>query len=727
MLLLIIPFVFSDTTYSNLGGSQTDYQRGNGKWNSALDLNSLPLPAVRSLGTQEFYPLVEDLDNDGNLEIVIKDGDTIRVYQNKTLDIVTTYDYGTSGDTSNLIAFDIDGDGRKEVIFYVYVGKNIHILDFDGTNFSNNGNVDTLGGALTISNTPEVVIGCKGVNDCAIVHTNSITSNTGVKEMRITGFNSTGEASTTSLIVDTVNGGGTLHNNFCLPKFRHLNTVDDAFSFSYAHVSQTGGNQAGNIKQVTRSGTTLTTAVTIEESSSVFAVSGSFNCVTQNIEKYLTSPLVTNIDTGLTGNEFVFAVATSTTEFKMYSYKNDGTFIDDYPELTQANGNIMSNVMLFDSFEGTTDSNFCVAGYSVSANELNLVCGSTQNTPNTREYEYSGINSLFVVNDSYQNYNPLSHAVQYSQVKYIGFNFNELITPYGVFSLDANAGIFDPTKLNLEYLNTKGDGVIVPSDFSNVGLEDLIFMNNKNIYLIEDNFENTKGKITKVQLNPCIEKATAKQNTSLNVQVTVEDVEGDNVFTEITVYDNLPNNQTFIGENSTSGKVFSPTFILNETIANGILTIKGFDVKNPLNPDVQTYLFTVASQGVNFNDCTDTFTFDLVDIEAGITVQDVIGTQNNNNTITATLGQIQQLTGIGGAVIWILGLFLLSFFLFMSAKELEATATTMFSIVALINILGIILGTMLGILSSGIIISLVVLGLIVLGFWFKRMASSDTV
>lgn len=709
-VLLLSSLAYADTIYPTLGGDDATYQRGTGNWNSLLDTD-LVTTTSKSINTQTLYPIVEDLDNDGNLEVVILDGATLRIYQNKTLNVVAQY--ATSGGrTSNLLAYDINGNGNKEVIFFKNSGENLYIIGFDGTNLSITS--QTTSGSITFVD-GETMLGCKDVNDCVLVYTNSDGSGTGTaRSIYAIGFNSTAELTTSEFQVDFHSGASIYQGNMCLPKFKHVVNDNDMFTFSYAHVSQRSSDRAGMVKRISRSGSTLSTDMTIEQAStSVFSPVSTFACTTHGFEKYITSPLVADVSSSFADDELVIGLGYDSDEFKMYSYQHDGTFIDDYPEVTQANGEIFSNVMLFNAFEDTGNVDFCVTGYATLADELNLACGSIETSGvQTREYEYAGITSIFNITDSYQYYNPLAHSVQYSEIITDGENLNELITAYGVFSLDTTG----TNTLDLEYTNPKGNSVIIPVDLEQVGLEDLLVMTTTNLFYLDDGFTNTKGQITAYSINPCID-AVWKENTTVNVQIEVSDIDDDNVFAYSSLYDNSLFERNETSANASSGTTFSFFFTANETIANGLLTLEGYDVENPTNPDSIPLSFSVSSQGVEYGDCVTNVEIALVEDDGVVSPTD----PQDDNIITTGIQDIDELFnfGLGSTLLYLIIMAVVAVTIWTTNTGAESRHT--FGIIGIVMTIMLIIGAILGFISTGIVITLVVISLLILALFIRNM------
>ena len=120
--LLIIPIVLSQTTINNSGRFDGTYDFSSdvdgdiGFFNAGLDPN-LVLAQSQSVGLSDArgQPLVANLDNSGLKEIILIDNGDIRLFTRDSngINIIASVNVGDDLDIlSNLIVFDIDGDGR---------------------------------------------------------------------------------------------------------------------------------------------------------------------------------------------------------------------------------------------------------------------------------------------------------------------------------------------------------------------------------------------------------------------------------------------------------------------------------------------------------------------------------------------------------------------------------------------------------------------------------------
>ena len=168
MLFLFIPIAISQgtPTYQNQSGEDCEYtNEGRADFDfidGELDFNTFG----KSLSSSRATPIIDDLDNNSISELIIISDDTVLIFQNKELDIIASFDFGDSpSDVSNILAFDIDGDGQKEIIFMVegISDNQLKIINFsESEGLQLQREFKVFAGALPV----HPMIACRAVNEC---------------------------------------------------------------------------------------------------------------------------------------------------------------------------------------------------------------------------------------------------------------------------------------------------------------------------------------------------------------------------------------------------------------------------------------------------------------------------------------------------------------------------------------------------------------------------------
>lgn len=740
-LLIIVLFsltVSANEDYNETGNFNGEFILGTGFFNQQLTSTD---SSTRSLSNPRLMPLVADLDLDGTNEIIVLDGDTVRLFQTKSLTILDSFDLGTDVRTSNMLIFDIDGNdsGIPEII--VAQGASIqqlHILEWNGSVFSRQNQINL--SDIFDSLSPDYIIKCGKVNNCLIASSGRIDS-AGLGDMVVAGFNSTVIDITNELVLFSPVG------DYCFPRIKIMqykdydNDLDDEYIFSFIDIITGSSDRLhveyirlfDNLTPVRDQGlgsfidTTLAGLDTINPFSTNTA-----RCITENADEYITSPLVFDIDSSPSnGLETVVGIMLETTEFgsddefKMVSFDRDLTFLDDYPEFFDSDGQLLSNVFVADAFDDTLKIDFCVLANDQVSEILTVICASesTGNIPETITYDIEDTSGLSFTNltNEFGNFHPVAHSASHSGTT----GESEIISSYGVLQLDFNScDTFGDCDLIRIFENPQQPGAVVMADVEKVGRDDMLVLTDTNIFYIDDKFTNSPGEITEIFTNPCID-STWMINTTVEIRVTVEDVDGDLVSANVIFYDGDTNEQeSGFSANVSSGTTFTFPFIANKTIGTGVITTQGRDFQNPTVIDEEDITFSVALNGVEFGDCTTTIdVLTTTEIAAGVavvTAANITATNLGNNSIKNALEDISSLTNLGGTVIWLILMLTIAIGVwFHDITETHPTAAL--GVIAISQGLMLILGTLLGILPIGIIITIVVISIVFLGVWLGRL------
>jgi hypothetical protein len=598
-IILALPVVAVET-YPFVGGDNSDFLRGVGFFND--DLESYQISA-RLNSRVTGAPLVDDLNGDGDLEIVVMNGALLSLYQSKSLTLLASAN--TLASTNPFYGvFDLDNDGRKEVIVTSQGSRQIEIFDYNTTHFKRQVNFSS----GIVGNNGYKWFGCRDTpfKICMVFGTNYRTINAGVQSgFYATTFNHLVIGNFTTVHVPLFD------TTYCEPGIPMVAVKDydqdgtEEFIVSYSM----GKASSADVLYIKYYDTSLFGVPSLERSISMnYAydmIGPSQNCDVGS--KVFTAPLVDDFQGTLTnGMETVIGMQTSASTFKAYSFKADGSLIDDYPELVTGSGIIVSNpiraAVMPDSVPQGSD--FCVMGYN--AGDVDLLCASEYRTdylqPKTEEFDYV-LTEDWNVSTTYGNWERLIHAANYKSELIEGQDLSEIITAYGVFSLD----YIDLNELLLIWPMPQTKSVVVPVDAEKVGREDLLSLTSANLFYIDDKYSNSEPELSAYSVNPCI-TATWKLNTTAEVVVKIEDVDSNNVRARAFLYYGTPYQ---IGINWTdygpSGTSFPFTFEANHTIGSGTIFIEFNDDYNPLGVNSVSLTFSVGSMGVEYGDCITEF------------------------------------------------------------------------------------------------------------------------
>ncbi len=727
ILTLVGASVTADNNYTRLGKTlNSEFSTGIGFFNTELTGETSRTKSINSLVNA---PLIADLDNNGVNEIIVLDGSTFRIY-NSDLQLQATYPINITqtGARYTYLIQDIDNDNFLEIIVIrdreANEQANLEIIEFNGTSIHQDIRLD-LDQTTGIALESEFMIACRTDNDCIIVLTPSRVT-VGFPGLSAWGFNAT-NISTRHEVV-TIGPGKAA----CAPKFRTMSVSDpdndgeEEFTFTYI-VAQSGNDQV-EIKTLGLQAN-LSPIIEMIGGKAIFdALSDttSNKCTDQlsSAETLFTSPLVFDADgVSSNGQEAIFAANTDADEFKMFSYESVGStwvFLDDYPEVFQADGTILSNIMLFNSFTDTGKVDFCVLGFEEADQQLDLLCASEQTNEfiETNEFFFD-TTGRFNVTSTYGSYSILSHSTQHTTATIDGNNLDEVLSTYGIFELDYT-GV---NHLDMIWESPQANIAIISIDAEKVGREDLIGNTNTNLWYFDDGYTTSGAGIDSYSINPCIDN-TWKINTSVENRLTVIDPDGDSVSARSILYfgdsDSTVIQDTGWAANSSSGTTFTFSHKANVTRGTSTLRMMAQDTSNPTEIEIIDITFSVGVNGAVFNDCTTDVTGLSVNVTPSFS-DDILDA--NNNILTRNLRLVNSEFNFGltlEIIYWIITLLVIggSFFyaVDVGASAIQATIVT-----TMLGVGMVILGTLMGIISLGVILSMFVISIAIISFAFKNM------
>ncbi len=783
LFLFIIPISLANFDYNETGNFDTLFQTGTGKFNEINIPNANFFNtelANDGITTQKQTPLISDLDGDGLNEIIILDGNTFRLYQNRTLDLAGSFQLPRTGRLSNFITFNIDGDDFTEIIIVEEEHLIIQIIQYNGTDFKNETSINFSGlsGIVASSSAGEAVIKCVGKNKCIIAMVDKSNFAT-ASSLDVIFFNTTFVGHNLRFDNEPIPG-----KYFCFPKIRVMSVEDidnddiDEFVFSAIRVDDGVGDEIAKIYYgEVLDNNSIINDYLVEETlvGNLFEDAGSNSCLA-GIElegtstdvfpqNYISAPLLFNLKgTQGDGIETVIAFNVGTNDFNMALYNgcsSDGCTISRqslHPDFLDTDGEIISNIILADVFDDSGNEDYCVMGYEPTTEILRLLCASEKDRfvfQDEIQFEFD-TSGRFNVSSGLNEWNTIIHSAQHSQIDTIGTkNTHEIVTSYGIFRLDFELPVSDCRGLSLCSLelifeNPAGDSVLISVDAEKVGLEDLIAMSSTNLWYIDDKFTNSQAQIAPLAnaYNPCLD-STWKINTSVEVRVRVIDEEENDVQARVILYHNDNNLQESgwsalqsTSNNPDTGRIFpfsisniSLDFIANKTTANGIIRIMVRDdqPEHQNNPITISRGFTVSSTGVEFNDCTsDEGGTVAEEEEEEEVIEDATLTEDaDENAIKNSILAIADLTGLAGTTLWLLLMLMLTALIwFVMAEENKLGGSATLGTIAITNVLFIILGARLGILGTGMVVILVLIGVVIvavfLGKFFTGLGTSET-
>ena len=545
ILVAFIPLIFADdssfeTVLGNDGDGRID---GVGYFNA----ENMAEPTQSSTfgqpisGDFDTMPLVSDLDNDGVFEVITVDDDgTVTISKGYDLTFNMSNDMGTG--TRMLIA-DIGADGTKDII--TYDTTSIQWGQYNGSHLFY---VDSL------------AFGCRNVicrdddGVCICLRDGSVTCD-GVGptydsgSFYISAFNNTDFTTTTFT--------GASYQLYCWPYYQGGGTEEyngsgqKEFYTSYNIFSSTGNRFYAGVFSVNPD--TLFTQNIDTLGSFEGYYSGTNTCFEGDTTRTCgaSAPYYTQATLGLHDSDATRDVAIAgyvgtADQFKLYVYDGDGSkssHLDQYPELGlgYANGVKLSNPFFGDFLPDTNERDVCVVGYDYYNGDgekvINLLCGSETRTialedHNIYEYDISGASfNISGYDNSYAYGTDQKYEVEREAVLMSYYDVNEIVTPYGIFSLEYS-GV---NRLEREYPLDYGNGGVTLTDLNNISRLQILGYTENMVYLINDKFVNSQAYFWNVTVDPCVTGPWAF-NTSTAFFIQVKDAELNTVSARVQLY-----------------------------------------------------------------------------------------------------------------------------------------------------------------------------------------------
>lgn len=756
LVISVFPVVLAESEYRNIGGTDYDFLQGDGAFNEVLSSST----QSRTVVNGKAVPLVANLDNSGVQEIIVIDGDTIRLFQNTSLGVLDSFliPGGLSENPRPIIA-DIDMDGFLEILVPNSDSRNVTILEFNGTDFFIDLNIDFSGalvGGTAISR--EFHIGCElnnsvsDVPECLLVHTFN-DAGAGVEIVEVVGFNSTTVGSSTNLQSLQANG-------VCMSKVPVISSVDydedgtDEFVFSYMILQDSTTDQIDIHFIEVDDVLTITNEVQITRSGINPSISDGANGCSENRNKYFTSPVVGDFQGAGGGLETVFGVMESANDFKIFLYDSAGSEIDDYPEATSVEGTILGNPMAANVFGDTTTSDFCVFGFDDVDEVISLICAS----PLTAAGGFLAQNirfgfdstGLFNYSVDYNIPTTIAHManMKIENVDIDGtglIDTDELIIGHGVFQLsEESSGIFFETNELDRIFVLNDEKACIPIQYVPTLPSDLICLGDTLLTYVNDNLINRPAAIQSFTENPCIDAGAVGINSTLQVTITAIDqndppLAQDLVTTRVTLYVGTPNVQISIIDNQTSGSqvvhLFEFPNAANATASfpggintTGVVTMtyEAFDTEFPSTIDTITQTFTVGNSGNTFGDCISgqTIISDVIDTNATLT--SVLPQTQTNNAVTNAMIVLGNLFGLSGNLVWLIIMVSFAIAFWSAVLAGQVSGNSALGAIAIMEVLLLIIGTFLGFLSTSLVIIIAAIGAIIIAVFIGKFITGVT-
>lgn len=611
------------------------------------------------------YPLVSDLDKNGQNELIVMEHYSnsdyaVSLFHEGSVFSLEPIDQiligGGALNYSNPVVTDINGDTYPEIVMMnnnnptqiIIINYNNSVFNYSYTSVKDM----TSSPCNHLDGTP--IISCYDTGECAFMLPRDDGGNIG---LCVGIFNST-------KVIDVVSVTGLTGINQCAPNIPYITKADydgdsvQEYITSFLDVTSVATDDYVRIVYFNLNGSKN---VSVERTISRdlgnrYSWTGSRNCYDSFIyggdvvaatgQMGITSPSVYDYD-GFASNgmETVIAFMVGHEQWEMIAYDKNGNEKDDFPETEYSEGQILSNIVRADAFpDGKTSEaamDFCVMGANSDTDNLILTCGSLVGS-----YGYS--NSFPTYSDTLEftielpydligeagNYGSMISAVSASDLASRGNNLDEFfLGAYGVFTLADDAGVNDDVpylpyssvtgfasgslcavsgecKLQLVYAPDISDATWISVDFQKNGNEDYIGLTSSAAIYLDDGYVNMPGKIASYYIDPWPSGQIYKNGTqvaflvSCNDETLGYDIDSDLVSRKVEMYLNDDNYQTTGWSTNSSANVNITGILTANKTGTYTMRISCQDSVNMLESDIDSVdlSFTVALEGVRYGE-----------------------------------------------------------------------------------------------------------------------------
>lgn len=730
LFIMLLLCSISVTAYDRVGDTDTDFSQGGG-------IISALVFTARGVSSPQGLALAQDVNDDGTLDIFVLEGSGLNAYNGNDLSSVDEYLIDrTTEEPSFFTLVDIDTDGKEEIIVpnaRVSAGNawylNVTTLSFNGTNLN-------LVSALTCpqqnsaahGNIDGVKIACTSQHDCLVeVHGEDDSGSYG-GAVNYYWTNGTVCNAMPTLRLDY--GAVGEDRPLCGNPTPHMAVADyDGDTVQEIISSYFGGSslQAGDTgeavyitifgRNATGTGFDRELLIEHELGALIGDVSGTNRGICSNTSNYITNPLVYDMDekpsNGLETSVGIL-VDGSPIEFKVLTFKSNGDLLDDFPESSQVAGSHLGGLAAIKA-KGTSHTMACAVIINAEGEDFGLLCGSTEVAPNHRIYLIDNLGYNLSNNES------VSHSMIHAG-NFIGDGRDELITSYGIMSIEPDGLLLygDDLSLTYPFINTV-PAAVIEDDFKTPNRDDFIAMSENILWYIDDGYSNAHcgdsgiNCVSDIHIDPCPEQ-TWLQNTTVEILLTLDDPDGDDVAARVRMY----HNETHVQDsgwtgNFTDGSQVSFGFTANVTTPISSIVINARDTDNPLSEWEYEKTFSVsATSGIVRGQCAANYDFEVVNTN----ITTPTATQSTtNNAVTNSLTSLSSLSGLSFALLWIIAIIAGIYEIWIHSSS-HGMGT--FGVVILYTVGMITLGTMAGALPFGFIIVMVLIAVLLIIMVMRR-------
>jgi hypothetical protein len=722
---------YDDSQYPETCGNTNDCNAGDTRLGQDDLWSVYSKPITDLLGV----PLVADLDNDGNDEILVYGDGELKIYRYMNLTYIASDPKYRP--VSNVLIMDLDDDGYKDIIF---TNKTQAVI----LNFTDN--VIGLKKNITLSDYFFQISCDDASNQCIGVGTTYAGGGQPVKHAFI-GFNYTNKTGLGYSTSTSMSAG------YCEPAIINPAAVDlgedgsGDVEFIFTRISVSGGDlDSGAIvlavnrnssclegncapKQAWVSGANMGDFLPADAGTpfiSCSAVNNAFADDAGLANTWATSPLVYDFADN-SGKEVAVCFRYGTvTDNRCVTIKSNGQVLDYHPDILFGlifdtfPGRYLSNLFLANAFDGNAGRDeYCVVSSGAVETALMIFCASERDTFNLNE----GIYFFPSTSSEYRNYNLtgydpaittyegitgslLAHSIDAGA----SLDFNgqdQILTSYGVLVPNLKSVGFSTYETMIDFSTKATTNMsLVPVRFDNSTYLQLVGISPQNLFFIWDNYFKS-GAYFNYSVDPC-KNGGINNGTTVIVKMHVFDDDGGVIYPNVEyMYNNVNQQVINYTTGASNGQIVDFNFVANATGPNVIIRMCANSTSRPDIMNCESYTTSVVEKtGNNQGDCVD------YGGTEPIVPHPTVTTTTLPNPVIQTFDGLAEVTGMASWIWWIILMIVLNVAIVI---YIRMENVILFVLLGIFNTLMIILGTYFGYISLTAILIMATVGAFTIG------------
>jgi hypothetical protein len=428
-------------------------------------------------------------------------------------------------------------------------------------------------------------------------------------------------------------------------------------------------------------------------------------------------------------------ISNSSKTWKVDVYDSSLNLIDTFPSVYNINGDVVSQPFQTNCDPLTGYHDIGILAYDLTQNTIQFTCiAPLKSSRQTCIYKKSDINSLDWNLSTLDKLGVTAHSFQAEMDSIMEFTTSKAVFKPEPATFNFLNLCTSSKRIITEWDYMTGENYFVfPIDYFNINRVDMILKNPTSLtYYQQEEGGNRNVNFDSFYINPDFRLGALKTNTSMLIKIKGIDPDGDDYMGRVLMYYGTEN------ESSTGWtELFkSEQEIIFNDIDTSIemenVTLR-IEIKDEFSSSVNFLQFelSILDNGtIEYGDGAY-FMKDLIDFptgEGGTGVtpsEEMAGTEKSENVINVGIKEVEDITNMSSTMIWLIVMLLVGGGILFSGYSRESPKTA-FAVIGLAQVGLIIIGSLLGFFSIGILITIIVVSIAILGLLVSRIIFGQT-